>query len=73
MYILGCKSLYLQNHERYYVAYVYGTARFKLQACVSVRHVRFAFRYGHFSKSCVSVGNCTGILRAMHARMTSGQ
>ena len=62
------------NHTCYInqiITYIYGTARFKLQARVRVTRVRFTVRYEHFSKSCVSVGNCTGILRAMHARVMS--
>ena len=44
----------------------YGTAQFKLQARMRVRRMRLAVRYKHFSKLCDSVGNCTGILRAIH-------
>ena len=44
----------------------YGTARFKIQACVRMRRMHFAICYEHFSKLCISVGNCTGILCAIH-------
>ena len=51
--------------------FYYGTARFKLEARVRVTRVYFVAPLEYFSKSCVSVENCTRILRAIHARMTS--
>ena len=47
--------------------YSYGTAQFKLQARVFLARVHFAARHEYFSKSCVRVGNCTEMLRAIHA------
>ena len=44
-----------------------GTAQFKLQARVFLARVHFAARHEYFSKSCVHVGNCTEMLRAIHA------
>ena len=49
----------------------YGTAQFKLEARVRVTRVCFVARLEYFSKSCVSVDNCTRISRAIHARVTS--
>ena len=49
----------------------YGTAQFKLEACVWVTRVYFVAPLEYFSKSCVSVDNCTRILRAIHARVMS--
>ena len=50
-----------------YVILIYGTAQFKLQARVFLARVHFAARHEYFSKSCVRVGNCTEMLRAIHA------
>ena len=55
----------------YLVNGAYGTAQFKLEARVRVTRVCFVAPLEYFSKSCVSVDNCTGILRAIHARVTS--
>ena len=49
----------------------YGTAQFKLEARVRVTRVCFIAPLEYFSKSCVSVDNCTGISRAIHAPVTS--
>ena len=49
----------------------YGTARFKLEARVRVTRMYFVAPLEYFSKSCVSVDNCTRISQAIHARMTS--
>ena len=49
----------------------YGTAQFKLEARVRVTRVCFVAPLEYFSKSCVSVDNCTGISRAIHAPVTS--
>ena len=54
-----------------YVVRIYGTAQFKLEACVRVTRVCFVAPLEYFSKSCVSVDNCTGISRAIHAPVTS--
>ena len=50
---------------------LYGTAQFKLEARVRVTRVYFVAPLEYFSKSCVSVDNCTRISRAIHARVTS--
>ena len=42
---------------------VYGTAQFKLQARKWTARVHFVVRYVCFSKSSVSVGQCTEIFR----------
>ena len=47
--------------------FAYGTAQFKLQARVFLARVHFAARHKYFSKSRVRVGNCTEMLRAIHA------
>ena len=44
----------------------YGTAQFKLQARKWTAHVHFVVRYVCFSKSCVSVGQCTEIFRPIY-------
>ena len=49
---------------------IYGTAQFKLEARVQLTRVYFVAPLEYFSKSCVSVDNCTRILRAIHARVT---
>ena len=49
----------------------YGTARFKLEARVRVTRAYFVTPLEYFSKSCVSVDNCTRISRAIHARVKS--
>ena len=49
----------------------YGTAQFKLEARVRVTRACFVAPLEYFSKSCVSVDNCTRISRAIHARLTS--
>ena len=49
----------------------YGTAQFKLEARVRVTRMCFVAPLEYFSKSCVSVDNCTRISRAIHARVTS--
>ena len=51
--------------------YIYGTAQFKLEARMRVTRVCFVAPLEYFSKSCVSVDNCTRISRAIHARVTS--
>ena len=53
------------------VGLTYGTARFKLEARVQVTRMYFVAPLEYFSKSCVSVENCTRISQAIHARMTS--
>ena len=50
----------------------YGTAQFKLQARKWTARVHFVVRYMCFSKSCVSVGQCTEIFRPIYARVPSG-
>ena len=57
----GNKTTALPHYVR-----TYGTARFKIQACVRMRRMHFAICYEHFSKLCISVGNCTGILCAIY-------
>ena len=48
-----------------------GTAQFKLEARVQVTRVYFVAPLEYFSKSSVSVDNCTRISRAIHAHVTS--
>ena len=50
---------------------MYSTAQFKLQARKWTARVHFVDRYVCFSKSCVSVGQCTEIFRPIYARMPS--
>ena len=47
------------------------TCDIALHARVRVTRVCFVAPLEYFSKSCVSVDNCTGISRAIHAPVTS--
>ena len=61
-----CTYIYM-----YIYIYIYGTAQFELEARVQVTCMYFVAPLEYFSKSCVSVDNCTRILRAIHAHVTS--
>ena len=50
---------------------IYDTAQFKLEARMWVTRVCFVAPAKYFSKSCMSVGNCTTISHAIHACVMS--